>query len=424
MQYRKFNESYHFYKPMSTCSFSGLTVTEKPHWYANHSKRGYITRFSLIDSGIIHGEVVADHDVTMDYIDIDVFQTVIRESNLAGEAILMLFGLKRVKGVSFAYKKNLINLLYNLGPTFKLLVIYNVDQEIRSIMETFAAIAPEESTVLIANNYNEAMQLILDTKSGKLEPKINESNEEQQQYIAHKKEFLSALARFNWLNLLDHPITLPESTSPLYPYFKALEAFQQDLREKEVLHLQELKKVSDEYKKKIAEKTILINAQEDLNKKTKSQHEHEKASLIRQIVSKDMALKRISSVIAKKRSKIKMILDLVEQMDIEPAMKQKTVNFCQDLIDYYNQNDKKNDKEISIADSAFITMLERKNPELSKKDLRVCLLIKQNHSTSEIAHTIGITTRGVESMRYRLHKKLGLKKNESIKNYLLKIAGN
>jgi DNA-binding CsgD family transcriptional regulator len=110
-------------------------------------------------------------------------------------------------------------------------------------------------------------------------------------------------------------------------------------------------------------------------------------------------------------------------MDLEPAVKQKITNFCRDLIDYYNQNDKKNDKEISIADSAFISMLQRKHPELSKKDLRICLLIKQNNSTSEIAHSIGITTRGVESMRYRLHKKLGLQKNESIKNYLLKIAG-
>lgn len=405
---------------MSTCSVSGLPVIEKPHWKANHAKKGYITKFSLIREDILHGEIVTDRDVCMDYIDIGVFQTVIRESNLARKAIHMLFGLKHVKGISFAYKKNLINLLYNSGPKFKLLVVYNVDPEVSSIVETFAAIAPDDSRVVIADNYHEAMQMVLDAKSSKLEPETY-GNSEEQQYNAYKKEFLSALARFNWLNLLDHPITLPERSSPFYPYLKALEAFQQDLREKEDLRLQELKKVVEDYEKKIAEKTILLNAQEALNKKKESLLEREKESLTDQIASKEMALKRMSSIVAERRSKIKMIHDLVAQLAIEPTIKQKIMRCCRELVDYYDQSNKKNDKEISVADSAFIEKLQRKHPDLNKRDLRLCMLIKQNHSTLEIAHTIGITTRGIESMRYRLHKKLGLSKHESIKNYLLGI---
>ncbi len=405
---------------MSTCSVSGLPIIENPLWKADHTQEGYRTMFNLIGPDIIHGEIVADSDINMDYIDIDIFQKVISENNLAEKPIYMLFGLKHVKGISFTYKKNLINLFYNSGPTFKPLVIYNVDAEIRSIVDTFAAIAPEESRIVVAESYPEAMQMILDAKSGNPEPKTNESGEEQQ-YNAYVKEFLSTLARLSWLNLFEHPITLPESTSPFYPFFKGLEAFQQDLREKETLYQQELKNVAEECEKKIAEKTILLNAQKALKKKTESQLEGEKSSLIAKIDAKEKAMKHMSSIIAEKRSKIKLIQDLVEQTDIEPAIKQRITSYCGELVDYYDQSDNKAETEITLANSAFIANLQRKHSTLSKRDLRLCMLIKQNLSTLDIAHTIGITTRGVESMRYRLHKKLGLTKHESIKNYLLGI---
>ncbi len=405
---------------MSKCSVSGLPIIKNPLWKADHTQQGYHTTFSLIGPDIIHAEIVTDRDINMDYIDINIFQKIIGESNLAGKPIHMLFNLKHVKGISFQYKKNLINLFYNSGPTFRPLVIYNVDSEIRAIVDTFAAIAPEASRIVVADSYPEAMQMIFDAKSGKPEPETNESSEEQQ-YNAYLKEFLSTLARLSWLNLFEHPITLPESTSPFYPFFKGLEAFQQDLREKETLYQQELKNVAEECGKKIAEKTILLNAQKALKKRKESQFEQEKSSLIARIDAKEKAMKRMSSIIAEKRSKIKLIQDLVEQTDIEPAMKQRITSYCGELVDYYDPSDNKVETEISLANSAFTANLQRKHPTLSKRDLRLCMLIKQNLSTTEIAHTIGITTRGVESMRYRLHKKLGLTKHESIKNYLLGI---
>ena len=50
------------------------------------------------------------------------------------------------------------------------------------------------------------------------------------------------------------------------------------------------------------------------------------------------------------------------------------------------------------------------------------LLVKLNYETTEIARSIGISTRGMESIRYRMHKKLGLGKHESIKTYLSDLA--
>ena len=403
---------------MSKCPFSELSVTEKPHWQAAHPEGGYTTKFCLIHPDIIHGHIVADDDVVMDYIDIGVFQTVIRESNLADKPIHMLFNLNHVKGISLRYKKNLVNLLYNSGPTFKLLVIYEADPEIRSIVETFAAIVPEKSAVVIADSYREAMQMILDSKSGKKTHVTCESDEEEQ-YKAYKKEFFSALARFNWLNLLNHPITVPNGTHPLYPYFKALEALQQDLCEKQELHLKEMETITGEYEQKIAEKAVLLNVQEDMNKKIESQLENEKSLLTFQITAKDMELKRLSSIMTEKRLKLDMIHRLVEEENIDPSLKKEITSCCQKLADCYNQYETKTDKETTVEDSAFVSRLQRKHPGLSKQDLRVSLMIKQDYSTVEIAKTIGITPRGVESVRYRLHKKLGLGKHESIRNYLL-----
>lgn len=406
---------------MNKCPVSGLAVSEKTHWKAAHPHEGYLTKFSLIGQSIIHGEIVTDDDVVMDYIDINVFQTVIRESNLAGKAIHMLFNLNHVKGISLVYKKNLVNLLYNSGPVFKLLALYNADPEIYSILETLAAIVPEESTVVIVDDYHEAIQMILDSKSGKLGHAPGE-REGEEQYEACKKEFLSTLARFNWLNLFNHPITVPESTNQLYSYFKALEALQQDLREKQNFHLQEKERVTEEYKAKIDEKTILLNVQEAMNKKIESQLEREKSSLNCQIMAKEMELKRMSSIMTEKLLKVEMIRGLLEQENIEPGLKKKITCCCQELVDYYSRHEKKAEKEITAEDSSFLSKLQRKHPGLSKRDLNISLMIKQNYSTAEIAHAIGITPRGVESVRYRLHKKLGLAKHESIRDYLMDIA--
>ncbi len=405
---------------MQQCPVSELPITERPNWQVDHQQGNYTTRFTLIGQDVIHGEIITDHDVTMDFIDNRLFQTVIQESNQTGKPIYMLHNLNRVKGISFLYKKDLVNLLYNSGPTFKLLVVYNVAPEIRCIVETFAAIAPEESHVVLADSYREGMRLIMDSKAGIPVTSKTETDRDPK-YLAHKKEFLAALARMNWLNLLSHPIALPDPDEPIYPFFKSLESLQYDLREKEELHQHELEKLTEEYDRKITEKNILLNAQEELNKKIEQQLEHEKAALTAQIASKDMELTRISTIMAEKKLKIEKICTLVTDLDLAPEKKKEIADSCRDLVetDIYETHI---DYEITTTDSEFLSSLQRRHPALNQRDLRIALLIRRNYNTSEIARSIGITSRGVESIRYRMHKKMGLTKHESIKHYLFSIA--
>ena len=59
--------------------------------------------------------------------------------------------------------------------------------------------------------------------------------------------------------------------------------------------------------------------------------------------------------------------------------------------------------------------------KLTSTDLRLASYIKMNHTNSEIAIISGVSTRTIESQRYRLSKKLNLEKDQSLNSLLLSI---
>ncbi|MGB2012768.1 MAG: helix-turn-helix transcriptional regulator, partial [Flavobacteriaceae bacterium] len=59
--------------------------------------------------------------------------------------------------------------------------------------------------------------------------------------------------------------------------------------------------------------------------------------------------------------------------------------------------------------------------ELSKVDFRLIAYIKMNKSNNEIAQISGISLRTVQSQRYRLSKKLNLKKNQNLNAFIFSI---
>ena len=74
------------------------------------------------------------------------------------------------------------------------------------------------------------------------------------------------------------------------------------------------------------------------------------------------------------------------------------------------------------TDSAFISKLQKRHPDLNQRELRISLLIKLDYHSQEIARTLGLSTRGIESIRYRLHKKIGLSKHQSLKTYFTDVS--
>lgn len=67
----------------------------------------------------------------------------------------------------------------------------------------------------------------------------------------------------------------------------------------------------------------------------------------------------------------------------------------------------------------FFRNLVASYPTLTPVDLRFCALLRLNLSTKDIAKFTSLTVRGVETARYRLRKKLGIKDKESLVQFLI-----
>lgn len=69
----------------------------------------------------------------------------------------------------------------------------------------------------------------------------------------------------------------------------------------------------------------------------------------------------------------------------------------------------------------FMINLSKKFPNLTPKDIKLCIYLKMNLSSKEIAPMMNISYRGVELHRYRLRKKLNLVQDENLSKFLLMI---
>lgn len=67
----------------------------------------------------------------------------------------------------------------------------------------------------------------------------------------------------------------------------------------------------------------------------------------------------------------------------------------------------------------FLSNLKEKYPNLSPSDLKLSAYLKLNLSSKEIAQLLNITPRAVEVSRYRLRKKLGLKPDVNLFDFLM-----
>ena len=98
-------------------------------------------------------------------------------------------------------------------------------------------------------------------------------------------------------------------------------------------------------------------------------------------------------------------------------------NTALELIDS-NLNDTKDwsffEQAFNNADKDFLEKIKKSHPDLTPNDLRFCAYLRLNLSSKEIAPLLNISTKSVETKRYRLRKKLGLEHNSGLVNYILK----
>ena len=101
---------------------------------------------------------------------------------------------------------------------------------------------------------------------------------------------------------------------------------------------------------------------------------------------------------------------------------------------YFNQVVTKIDKNISSMDDwnvfefhfekaheKFLSKLKTKYPQINHKDMRLCAYLRMNLTSKEIAPLLRISVRGVENHRYKLRKKLNLRSEENLTDFIMAI---
>ena len=95
------------------------------------------------------------------------------------------------------------------------------------------------------------------------------------------------------------------------------------------------------------------------------------------------------------------------------------------------------DKELSNNDSwnqfayhfdqvhgNYLTKLSESNIKLSPREIKLAAFLRMNMSSKEISKLLSITSRSVELARYRLRKKLKLKRDQNLVEYLIELDKN
>lgn len=81
-------------------------------------------------------------------------------------------------------------------------------------------------------------------------------------------------------------------------------------------------------------------------------------------------------------------------------------------------NWKKLENNFNIVHNNFLCRLKERYPDLTSSELKLAAYIRMDLITKEVAPLFNLSERGMESARYRLRKKLGLSREESLSKFL------
>lgn len=177
----------------------------------------------------------------------------------------------------------------------------------------------------------------------------------------------------------------------------------------------ELHEMEKEYEEEKArnERQIMQLEKEKLEHDLKYKSQ-EMANLMINFVRKNEMLTEIKSDL------FKVISVLRGENSKEPKQMLLVVN---NKIDSNIQSDdvlKRIEEQFDLVHNNFMKRLGEKHPDLSLNERMMCAYLKMDLSSKEIAPLLNISVRGVETVRYRLRKKFGLEREESLMDYLNK----
>ena len=143
----------------------------------------------------------------------------------------------------------------------------------------------------------------------------------------------------------------------------------------------------------------------------------EKKLVEMELENKKLALANTNNFISQQSQNLKNILqsssgNKAQSAELKSKIKMLTQSFK------LNDNFEKLFEEVYPG---FYQKLIQRNKNLTQNDLKLCACIRLNQTSKEIAFMMGISSRTIESQKYRLKKKLGLSKEERLTSFIFSI---
>lgn len=402
---------------MSQCPASGLSVTEKEHWSFENRQGNYTRKYSLIGNNIIHVQEIASKSIVLEHLYAADFRSLICEENLTDSPVFIMIDCEPVTNLKFSYKREFRNLIRSYECDLRLIVVYNIQPSVRLQFEMLQSLATEQLPVILCESYKEAITSILDFKSGNVPKTKPDAGTDK----AFRNAFLAEVSKILMLRQFNQLEIIPPEDHPSYPYFEILDMMRHDLQALEDEHQQKTERIEQEFRVILASKNSLLDEQVELCKRKEQRFKDEEAALLSRIASQEIEATRISTANAEKNAALRALCEIIETLDLDPASREKVSTQCATLSETSDQAALIN-TELTETDSVFLSKLQKKHPNLNQRELRISLMIKLDYHSRDIARSLGLSTRGIESIRYRLHKKIGLDKHNSLKTYLTNLA--
>ncbi len=181
------------------------------------------------------------------------------------------------------------------------------------------------------------------------------------------------------------------------------------LTKKKKIHAQEIKLKELELEKVLNKKMLQKQQQEKI--------EEELILKERELVTIAMQMDKSTMEMEFIRNKIKELIEkdnvsTADLIKLNDAILQKLKDFNNWDLFY---------KTFNNVHTDFFKKLKEKHPELTKSELKHCAYIRIHLSSNQISSLLNVTIGAVRKTRYRMRKKLKLKPNESLEDYLIKL---
>ncbi len=142
------------------------------------------------------------------------------------------------------------------------------------------------------------------------------------------------------------------------------------------------------------------------------------------IQKKDREISSSTLLLTNKNEVLKQLSDITTRYSDEGKVPREFVREVNAVIGDSLKNDDEWSRFRLHFDSVhpdFFNKLKEASPELTENDLRLCAYIRIGMRAKQIAEMLSITADSVNSNRYRLRKKLGLSRGESLDDFVRKI---